>query len=135
MRPPRLPRPISSRCAGPCCWQCGIALVLALVVSVQVYLSMLAHGHSFIRLFAWQLGSWGFWALVAPRVLRVGGGLTKSRSIQGGLFRAAALGIVLTAVHMSLDAAFAVWLRPFYPLPTAGFRGRVPQRDAVALRH
>jgi sensor histidine kinase YesM len=68
------------------------------------------------------LGSWGFWGLVAARVLRVGGGLTESRSIQGGLFRAAALGIVLTAVHMSLDAAFSVWLRPFYPLPTAGFR-------------
>jgi signal transduction histidine kinase len=102
---------------------CGIALVLALAVSAQIYLSMLSHGHSFVRLFAWQLGSWVFWGLVSPLVLRVGGSLTGSGSIRGRLARAAALGIGLTVIHMSVDAALTVWLRPFYPLPPASFRG------------
>ena len=92
---------------------CGIALVLALAVSAQIYLSMLSHGHSFVRLFAWQCGSWAFWGLVSPRVLRVGGSLTGSGSIRGRLVRAAGLGIGLIVIHMSVDAALTVWLRPF----------------------
>jgi len=100
---------------------CGVALVVALVVSAQIYLSMLAHGHSFIRLFVWQLGSWEFWGLVSPLVLRMGGGLAGGGSIRSRLFRAAALGIVLTVVHMTGDAGLGMWVHPFHPLPPVRF--------------
>jgi two-component system LytT family sensor kinase len=100
---------------------CGIAILLAFVVSAQIYLSMLSHGHSFVRLFAWQLGSWGFWGLVSPLVLRVGGGLTGGGPIRGRLFRAAALGIILIVVHMTEDAGFGMWVHPFHPLPPVRF--------------
>ena len=50
----------------------GVAVVLALAVSASVYLSMLNHGHSFARMFGWQLGNWGYWALLAPLVLKAG---------------------------------------------------------------
>jgi two-component system, LytTR family, sensor kinase len=100
---------------------CGIALVLALAVSAQVYLSMLSHGHSFIRLFAWQLVSWEFWGLVSPLVLRMGGCLNGSEAIRRRLLGVAALGIVLIAVHVTIETGFALWVRPFYPLRPVRF--------------
>ena len=37
---------------------------LAVLTASQTYLTMLSHGHSFARLLLWQLGCWGFWAMV-----------------------------------------------------------------------
>ena len=37
---------------------CGASLV-ALTIAAQIYLSMLHHGHSFVRIALWQLCSWG----------------------------------------------------------------------------
>ena len=54
---------------------CGITLI-ALTVSAQIYLSMLHHGHSFLRIAAWQLCSWSVWAAATPAVLRLGAQLT-----------------------------------------------------------
>jgi sensor histidine kinase YesM len=110
---------------------CGIALVLALAISGQVYLSMIDHGHSLVRLFGWQFGSWGFWGLAAPLVLRVGGQrLPGTPRIRNRLIGTVALGLVLTMAHLTVTAVFTVWLKPFYPLRTgsllAVFRGQLP---------
>ncbi len=102
---------------------CGIAAILALAVSAQVYLSMLDHGHSFARIFAWQMGSWGFWGLVSPLALRRGRSLARSRPMRRALPGALVLGAALTATHMTVTALFTIGFRPFYPLPSGTFRG------------
>jgi two-component system LytT family sensor kinase len=102
---------------------CGVALVLALVVSAQIYLSMLGHGHSFARLFGWQLGNWGFWGLVTPLVLHLGGRLNRSLPIDRGLAGTVVVGLTLVAAHAAANAVFTIWLRPFYPLRTGSFLG------------
>jgi hypothetical protein len=101
---------------------CATALVLSLMVSAQIYLSMLSHGHSFARLFGWQLGSWIFWGLLAPLVLRVGGTLQDSRSMRRLLVSTAGLWLLLMAIHAVTIALLAVSIRPFYPLPSPSFR-------------
>jgi sensor histidine kinase YesM len=102
----------------------GVATVLALAVAGSTYLSMINHGHSFARLFGWQLGSWGFWALVCPLVLRLGTGLLSGgRPLLYRLALAVGLGLVLIAIQDVVTAAFTVWMRPFYPLMTDPFTG------------
>jgi signal transduction histidine kinase len=97
---------------------CGVAVVLALAVSGQVYLSMMDHGHSPARLFGWQLGSWGFWGLAAPLASRLGWQLAGSPRIRRQLVEAVALGLALTIAHVAVTALFTVWMKPFYPLRT-----------------
>lgn len=68
----------------------GGASLLALAVSAQVYLSMLHHGHSFIRIAAWQLCSWSVWAAATPVVLRLGSRLSERSGPMAGGYRSAA---------------------------------------------
>jgi len=109
---------------------CSVALVLALAVSGQVYLSMIDHGHSWVRLFGWQFGSWGFWGLAAPLVLRVGGQFSGGPRMRNRLAGALTLGLGLTVAHLAVTAVFTVWMKPFSPLRTgnllAVFRGQLP---------
>ena len=55
---------------------CGAAAAIGIAGSAQVYLSMLGHGHDFLRILAWHMSSWLFWGLAAAIVLRVGSGLS-----------------------------------------------------------
>src|SRR5688500_7988069 len=82
----------------------GIAVVLALAVSAAVYLSMLHHGHSFARMFGWQLGNWGFWALLAPLVLKTGERLGSSRPAPLDLALWLLAGLALIAMHAVVAA-------------------------------
>jgi len=106
----------------------AIAAVLALIVTGQTLLSMSGHGHSFVRVFAWQFAWLGFWALAAPFVLRTGiavaSGLGARRIAQ-----IVGLGLALMIVHAILSAQAAVWIQPFMPVQTDLFlpalRGQV----------
>ena len=69
---------------------------------------MLSHGHSFVRLFTWQLACWGFWAVIAPWTVRLSG--------RYSLGRLAALGLVLTMVHGAVAAQMTVWFQPYQPV-------------------
>jgi signal transduction histidine kinase len=95
---------------------CAVATALAAFTATQVYLSMMSHGHSYLRLFTWQWGSWLFWGLVAPLVMTFGGRLTTDRSIRRGLVGALMLAPALIVVHAALTAALTVTISPFYPL-------------------
>ena len=102
----------------------GVAVALALAVASTVYLSMIDHGHSFARMFGWQLGNWGFWALVCPLVLRLGSELLSGRwSPANSGTIAVIVGLVLIAAHDMVAAVFGVWMQPFYPLPPSSFIG------------
>src|SRR5687767_15464127 len=91
----------------------GAATFLAFVSASQTYLSMLNHGHSFVRMFTWQLGCWGLWALLAPWIVRVSGRL--------GIARLLALGVALTIVQGLIAAQLTVWLRPYTPVATYSY--------------
>jgi sensor histidine kinase YesM len=92
----------------------GAATALALVSAAQTYLSMLDHGHSFVRMFTWQLGCWGLWAAVAPWIVRLSGRL--------GIARLIGLGVALTIVQGLLAAQLTVWLHPYTPVVSYSYR-------------
>src|SRR5262245_21732734 len=110
---------------------CGVGTVLAAVVAVQVYLSMMSHGHSFARLFAWQWGIWVFWGLVSPLVMRLGGRLTMNRPIRARGVGALMLSPALTHTHSVVTAVLTVSIKPFSPLVSnnslvGAFLGQLP---------
>jgi len=84
------------------------AVFLSLVSASQTYLSMLDHGHSFMRIFAWQLGCWGPWAIVAPWLVRVSGRFSIPKLI--------GVGVLLTVAQIVVAAQITVWLRPYQPV-------------------
>ncbi|MGE3519927.1 MAG: sensor histidine kinase [Vicinamibacterales bacterium] len=94
------------------------AIVVALSVTAQTYLSMLGHGHSFWRILCWQMSVFGVWVFMAPPLARLGAGL------QGGLrqlgrsswLRVAAAGTLSISLHIVVTAYLAAWLRPFTPV-------------------
>lgn len=92
-----------------------VAVVSALLVSSQIQLSMYDHGHDWWRLFAWQLVGWGYWCPFAPWLLRVGGGLLRSRHSLWWL-RLAATGLGLTMLHLPLVAGAFTLLQPYLPV-------------------
>jgi two-component system, LytTR family, sensor kinase len=94
------------------------AAFLALVSASQTYLSMLDHGHSFVRILAWQLGCWGPWAIVAPWIVRISGRVGVSRLI--------GLGLMLTVAQLLLAAQITVWVDPYTPVAEYSF-GRALQ--------
>lgn len=87
----------------------GAAIFLSLVSASQTYLLMLNHGHSFLRLFMWQLGCWGFWAIAAPAIVHIS-------SRRRGFVRLAAVGVGLSVLHVLLAAALTFWLQPYMPV-------------------
>jgi signal transduction histidine kinase len=80
---------------------------LAVLTASQTYLTMLSHGHSFARLLLWQLGSWGFWALAAPWIVRLSGHARTRRLV--------AIGIVLAVAHMLVVSLLTMAIQPFLP--------------------
>jgi signal transduction histidine kinase len=101
----------------------GATSLIALTVSAQIYLSMLHHGHSFVRLAAWQLCSWSVWAAATPAVLRLGARLTERlASFASRALRIVATGLVISCAHILIAAAAMVWLQPYVPVQTFQLR-------------
>jgi two-component system, LytTR family, sensor kinase len=90
------------------------ATFLALVSTLPTYFSMWTHGHSFVRMLAWQMSCWGIWAVVGPWIVRL-------RNRYGAL-RLVALGVALTVVQAVISAQMTVWLHPFTPVATYDFQ-------------
>jgi two-component system, LytTR family, sensor kinase len=95
---------------------CVVATVLAAIIATQVYLSMMSHGHSYVRLFTWQWGSWGFWGLLSPLVIRLGGRLTVERPLRTPAIGALTMGVALIVAHSAVTAVLTVILQPFAPV-------------------
>jgi two-component system LytT family sensor kinase len=95
---------------------CGVTLI-ALTVSAQTYLSMLDHGHSFLRIAAWQLCSWSVWAAATPVVLRLGARLTeRSASLPSRAVHIVGTGLVILCAHIVVASVATVWLQPYIPV-------------------
>jgi two-component system, LytTR family, sensor kinase len=95
----------------------GIAGVMAVMSASQVYLSMLDHGHSFLRMLAWQMACWAFWAGCAPLVMQLAAGGARLRLL-------VPLGLVFIAMHAVVAAQFTAWIHPFavgMPIPRGAY--------------
>ena len=90
------------------------ATFLALVSTLPTYFSMWTHGHSFVRMLAWQMSCWGIWAILGPWIVRI-------RARYSAL-RLMGLGVALTLVQAVISAQMTVWLHPFTPVATYDFR-------------
>jgi signal transduction histidine kinase len=101
----------------------GSAVLLALSVSTQTYLTMLTHGHSFARLFLWQLAVWSFWVAAAPAIVRLGVSWVERRppSTVRRSMRVAGLGFATVALHVPFVIQLMVWMNPYAPVPRPSF--------------
>jgi len=95
------------------------ALISALLFSSQIYVSMVDHGHDWWRLFGWQMVCWGFWAAVAPWVLRIGAQLLRPRD-RPPLWplRVVGTALGLIATHVFIGAGALVLFQPYVPVAT-----------------
>jgi len=99
----------------------AIAMVLAVSIAAQTYLSMIRHGHSFARMLAWQMTTWGFWAVAAPFVLRWGAGFAHRPRSGRAALRLVALGVFLLAMHSAIATPLTLLIQPFAPIATDSF--------------
>lgn len=102
------------------------ACLVALAISAQTYLAMRNHGHSFWRMFGWQLASWNFWVLFTPMVSRLGGGLSGSRPVvRRQIVHLCSVAFVLIVSHTVLAAQLAVWFQPYLPAGSGDLRAAI----------
>jgi two-component system, LytTR family, sensor kinase len=97
-------------------WLCGfgVAAAAALSASLQTYVSMSTHGHAFGPILLWELACWWFWAAVAPLLVAQGARFADpGRTRRSEWRRTIALGLVLTAAHIGVDAVVIVLVQPF----------------------
>ena len=100
---------------------CGAAAAIGTAIAAQVYLSMLDHGHAFMRMVAWHVSIWCFWAVAAPFVLRAGARFSSQAGRDGRLALVVLTGAALCGVHMLVTAQLTVWFQPFLPIPGPTF--------------
>src|SRR4029079_8883185 len=99
------------------------AAIAALTISAQIYLSMRDHSPSAVKIFAWQLAGWGFWALLAPTVLRLAGRLRREgRGLPRRVPSLLVVGLLMIAAHIVVISQLPAWIQPFVPSVTYGFR-------------
>jgi sensor histidine kinase YesM len=89
------------------------AAFLALINTSTIYLSMINHGHSFIRLFVWQLGAWSLWAVAAPWII--------SNSARLRVIQLILLGFGLMVLQWLITALLTVGLQPLVPVTSYSF--------------
>jgi len=105
-------------------WLCGfvVAAAAALSASLQTYVSMTSHGHAFVSILLWELACWWSWAAVAPLLVAQGARFADpARSRPREWQRTAALGLVLIAAHIGVDALVIVAVQPFAPVERYAF--------------
>jgi hypothetical protein len=104
-------------------WLIGVggASLIAVTVSAQIYLSMLTHGHSFVRIVAWQWCSWSVWAVATPSVLRLGARVSE-RSIRSLASSLVGTGVLIISAHILVASLSTVGFQPYRPMETFALR-------------
>lgn len=96
----------------------AMAAAAALLVTHQLLAGMWDHGHSWWRMYAWQLAGWGFWALAAPVLMASGARLSRSRPWWRYLPISLNLGLGCFLAQLLFVAAIATLSQPFIPVGT-----------------
>jgi two-component system LytT family sensor kinase len=112
---------------------CGAATAIGTAIAAQVYLSMLGHGHDFLRMWAWQMTTWCFWGLAAFFIVRLGSRMSAERGRGGRIIRLLLIGVAFCLAHMLITAQLTVWINPFMPLRAPTFRDALVGQSASVL--
>jgi two-component system, LytTR family, sensor kinase len=112
---------------------CGAAAAIGTAIAAQVYLSMLGHGHEFLRMWAWQVTTWCFWGLAAFFIVRLGSRMSSGQGRGGRIVRLLLIGTALCLAHMLITAQLTVWIHPFMPLRAPTLRGALVGQSASIL--
>jgi len=106
--------------------------IFGIVIGMQVWLSMILHGHSVPRLVGYEILVWNGWLAITAVVFRLTRRfpVTSARNLLIHLFAA----IILGFVHVMYWMGLTVVLRPFEPMPftwadmsvSASLFGRLP---------
>ena len=87
--------------------------LLAIVLAIQTYLAMIAHGHSIVRIIAYQLSVWTFWAVLTPLLFRFTQRVplfpVRGRAL---LLHVAAM-VALIPAHIALWVTVTILIRPY----------------------
>jgi hypothetical protein len=104
-----------------------VALGFSLLLTGHTMFSMLDHGHSWWRIFGWQLASWAFWVPLAPWIVELGmielGGapLWGERGVRRRIVRLLALSALLAGGQLVVSSAAATVLQPYLPVGRTRF--------------
>lgn len=95
----------------------GTALAVATVAASQVVIAMIDHGHEWWRIFAWELGSWCYWAAIAPAVVTAGVRLVRPETRRPlWPLRLLAGATAATVGHVAVSGFWLLVLQPFVPV-------------------
>ena len=89
------------------------AAFMAVINTSTIYLSMMSHGHSLVRIFIWQLGAWSIWAVAAPWIVLNSTRLSPVRLIL--------LGAAMFLLQWTAMGVLSVGLQPFKPITDFSF--------------
>ena len=102
--------------------------VFAILLAAQTQLSMITHGHSLLRMIAYQFAVWAPWAVLTPVLFafarRVP--LFPVRHVRPWLLHAAVL-LAIAAVHIGLWAALTIAMKPYDAMTETRFAPYFPQ--------
>lgn len=85
----------------------------SLLGATQTYLSMLSHGHSYVRILFCQSAVWSLWALLTPAVFRLAGRFPLHPFSLRSLGVHLLSGVVLSVAHVAACVALTIWIRPY----------------------
>lgn len=85
----------------------------SLLGATQTYVSMLAHGHSYLRILLCQSAIWALWALLTPALLLLARRFPLSPWSARSLGVHALCALLLSLAHVAACVAITIWLRPY----------------------
>lgn len=85
----------------------------SLMNATQVYLSMFDHGHSYLRILAYNIVCWAFWAAMALPLFRFAAKWPMIPFTFAALTRHLLLALVLGTAHIAASIALIIAMRPY----------------------
>ena len=93
----------------------------ALLTTVNIYLSMITHGHSFARLFAYELAIWWAWAFALPAVGALGRRFPLEPLTARGILLHLLFATLFGVAHVALWITLTICIRPFDAMTISEF--------------
>jgi hypothetical protein len=90
--------------------------------ATETYVSVLSHGHSFLRILLCQALLWMLWALIAPGIFLFSFRLPVVPWSLSRLFIHIGVAAVLSVLHVAALVVLTLWIRPFDAVSPTEFR-------------
>lgn len=93
----------------------------SLLGATQIYVSMLAHGHSYLRILLFQALTWSLWALLTPVLFKLASVLRLSPWSLRNLLVHFLVGLSLSVAHVAACVEIQIWIRPYDVMSSTHF--------------